>query len=203
MGQGYVLSTPLQAAVSAAIIANDGIYMQPTLVYEVLDNEGNVIQPFSPTVKWDITTDPLITVFDEFGISTEDKKVVEDWIVDLTQQGMRMTVTEGTLERYFRNFIINGKEIQIAAKTGTAEYCDNVAQARNLCIPGNWPSHAWVLAYGPYEDPEIAVAVFVYNGQEGASVAGPIARKVLEAYFELRAIDIREPEFTAPPIVLD
>jgi penicillin-binding protein 2 len=203
MGQGYVLSTPLQAAVSAAIIANDGVYMQPTLVYEVLDNEGNVIQPFSPTVKWDITTDPLITVFNEFGISTEDKKVVEDWIVDLTQQGMRMTVTEGTLERYFRDFIINGKEIQIAAKTGTAEYCDNVAQARNLCIPGNWPSHAWVLAYGPYEDPEIAVAVFVYNGQEGASVAGPIARKVLEAFFELRAIDSGEPEFVAPPVTVE
>jgi penicillin-binding protein 2 len=195
MGQGYVLATPLQAAVSAAIVANDGVYMQPTLVHEVLDNEGNVIQPFLPTVKWDITSDPVITVFDENGISTEEKKSVEDWVVDLTQQGMRMTITEGTLERYFSNFVINGKAIQIAAKTGTAEYCDNVAQARNLCIPGNWPSHAWVLAYGPYEDPEIAISVFVYNGQEGAAVAGPIARKILEAYFELKAIDSGEPEF--------
>ena len=133
MGQGYVLSTPIQAAVSAAIIANDGVYMQPTLVYEVLDHEGNVIQPFSPKVKWDITTDPVITVFNENGIPTEEKKSVEDWVVDLTQQGMRMTITEGTLERYFSNFVINGRDIQIAAKTGTAEYCDNVAQSRNLC----------------------------------------------------------------------
>lgn len=196
MGQGFVLSTPLQALVSAAIIANDGVYMQPTLVYEVLDNKGNVIQPFTPKIKWDITHDPVIAIFDENGIPTEEKKVVEDWIIDLTQQGMRLTVTEGTLVRQFRNFVINGKEIQLAAKTGTAEYCDNVAQEKNLCVPGNWPTHSWVLAYGPYEDPEIAVVAFVYNGGEGASVAGPIARKILEAYFELKAIDAGEPEFT-------
>lgn len=203
MGQGYVLATPIQAAVSAAIVANDGVYMQPTLVYEVLDHEGNVVQPFSPKVKWDITSDPVITVFNENGIPTEEKKSVEDWVVDLTQQGMRMTITEGTLERYFSDFVINGRDIQIAAKTGTAEYCDNVAQSRNLCVPGNWPSHAWVLAYGPYEDPEIAISVFVYNGQEGASVAGPIARKILEAYFELKAIDGGEPEFTEEPTIVE
>lgn len=195
MGQGYVLSTPLQVLVSAAIIANDGVYMQPTLVYEVLDSEGNVIRPFTPVIKWDITSDPLIAVFDENGISTDEKKVVEDWVIDLTQQGMRMTVTEGTAERIFRNFVVNGKEIQIAGKTGTAEYCDNVAQEKNLCQPGSWPTHAWFFAYGPYEDPEIAVVAFVYNGGEGASVAGPIARKILEAYFELKAIDAGEPEF--------
>ena len=198
MGQGFVLSTPLQVLVSAAITANDGVYMQPTLVREIQDSEGNVVQPFSPKVKWDITKDPLITVFDENGIATEEKKVVEDWVVDLTQQGMRMVITEGTAENYFRNFIINGKEIQVAGKTGTAEYCDNVAQEKNLCTPGNWPTHAWFVAYAPYEDPEIAVVAFVYNGGEGASVAGPIARKILEAYFELKAIDAGEAEVTTP-----
>ena len=201
MGQGFVLSTPLQVLVSAAIVANDGVYMQPTLVKEIQDSEGNVIQPFTPKVKWDITKDPLIVVFDENGIPTEEKKVVQDWVVDLTQQGMRMTITEGTAENYFRNFIINGKEIQIAGKTGTAEYCDNVAQEKNLCQPGNWPTHAWFIGYAPYEDPEIAVVAFVYNGGEGASVAGPIARKILEAYFELKAIDSGEPEYVEPEIV--
>ena len=198
MGQGFVLSTPLQVLVSAAIVANDGVYMQPTLVREIQDNKGNVVQPFSPKVKWDITKDPMIAVFDENGIATEEKKVVEDWVVDLTQQGMRMVITEGTAENYFRNFIINGKEIQVAGKTGTAEYCDNVAQSKNLCQPGNWPTHAWFIGYAPYEDPEIAVVAFVYNGGEGASVAGPIARKILEAYFELKAIDAGEAEVTTP-----
>ena len=45
------------------------------------------------------------------------------------------------------------------------------------------------MGYGPYEDPEIAVVAFVYNGGEGASVAGPIVRKIMEAYFALKAID--------------
>ncbi len=98
----------------------------------------------------------------------------------------------------FKNFIINGKEIQTAGKTGTAEYCDNVAQSKNLCQPGNWPAHAWYVGYAPYEDPEIAVVAFVYNGGEGASVAAPIVRKIMEAYFELKAIDAGEPEVTTP-----
>jgi penicillin-binding protein 2 len=45
------------------------------------------------------------------------------------------------------------------------------------------------VAFAPYEDPEIAVIAFVYNGGEGSSVAGPIVRRVLEAYFELKAAD--------------
>jgi len=195
MGQGFVLSTPLQVLVSAAIVANDGVYMQPTLVREIQDAGGNLVEPFEPQVKWDITQDPLIGVFDENGIITEEKKTVEPWVVDLTQQGMRMTVTEGTAERVFRDFIVNGEEIQLAGKTGTAEYCDNVAQEKNLCQPGNWPTHSWYVGYGPYEDPEIAVVAFVYNGGEGASVAGPIVRRIMEAYFELKAIDEGVPEF--------
>jgi len=189
MGQGFVLSTPLQVLVSAAIIANDGVYMQPTLVHQLLDSDGVIVQPFSPEIKWDITQDPLITVFDENGIPTEEKKVVEDWVIDLTQEGMRLAVTEGTVERQFEGFEANGEEIQTAGKTGTAEYCDNVAQSKNLCQPGNWPTHSWYVGYGPYEDPEIAVIAFVYNGGEGASVAGPIVRKIMEVYFELKAID--------------
>ena len=44
-----------------------------------------------------------------------------------------------------------------AGKTGTAEYCDKYANAKNLCIPGNWPTHAWTVAFAPYENPQIAV----------------------------------------------
>ncbi len=189
MGQGFVLSTPLQVLASAAIVANDGVYMQPTLVHRLLDSDGVIVQPFSPEVKWDITQDPLITVFDENGIPTEEKKVVEDWVINLTQEGMRLVVTEGTIERQFKGIEVNGEEIQTAGKTGTAEYCDNVAQSKNLCQPGNWPTHSWYVGYGPYEDPEIAVIAFVYNGGEGASVAGPIVRRIMEVYFELKAID--------------
>lgn len=210
VGQGYVLSTPLQVLLSAAIIANDGAYMQPTLIHEVMDPEGNIltmwmdaegniydqpiegsrqISPFVGNLNWDITKDPVIQEFGETTIRgcepiIGSTKIVEPWVVEKVQEGMRLAVTEGTLKDRFEDATISA-----AGKTGTAEYCDQYALAKNLCIPGNWPSHAWTVAYAPYENPEIAVVAFVYSGGEGSSVAGPIVRRVLEAYFELSAID--------------
>jgi penicillin-binding protein 2 len=91
-----------------------------------------------------------------------------------------------------------GMTIPAAGKTGTAEYCDNIAREKNLCNPGNWPAHAWFVGYAPYEDPEIIVVAFVYNGKEGSTVAAPIVRKVLEAYFELKDIDSGKAGTTNP-----
>lgn len=189
VGQGYVLATPLQILMSAATIANDGKLMQPQLVRDVLGGEGNVIQPFEPVMKWDITQDNLIQEYEETTVRgceliEGSTKNVEPWVIDKVQEGMRRAVTNGTLAREF--VFAN---IPAAGKTGTAEYCDQYANARGLCIPGNWPSHSWTVAYAPYEDPEIAVVAFVYNGGEGASVAGPIVRQLLNSYFELKAID--------------
>ncbi|PWH12894.1 MAG: penicillin-binding protein 2 [Anaerolineae bacterium] len=195
VGQGYVLATPLQVLMSAATIANDGKLMKPTLIREITDAEGNVIQPFSPVMRWDITKDAVIQEFYDTTIRGCEPiegrtKTVQPWVIDKVQEGMRRAVTNGTLAREFRNVTI-----AVAGKTGTAEYCDQYANAKNLCIPGNWPSHAWTVAYAPYEDPEIAVVAFVYNGGEGASVAGPIVRQVIQAYFELKRIDA---ELTSP-----
>lgn len=184
IGQGYVLSTPLQVLISAATLANDGKLMKPTLLKEVVDNEGKVVKTFSPTMTHDITKDPVITVFDENQFPTSQKKVVQPWVVDLLKQGMRKVVVDGTSSTIFK-----GMAIPSAGKTGTAEYCDDVAQSKNRCTFGNWPAHAWYVGYAPFDDPEIAVVAFVYNGGEGATVAAPIVRQVMEAYFELKAID--------------
>lgn len=189
VGQGYALATPLQILMSAATIANDGKLMAPTILHDVLDGEGNLIQSFEPKMRWDLTQDPIIEVYAENSIrgcqDTGERKTVQPWVFDKIQEGMRLAVLEGTLAREFSDV-----DIAIAGKTGTAEYCDEFAAAKNLCEPGNWPSHAWTIGYGPYEEPEIAVIAFVYNGGEGASVAGPIVRRVLEAYFELRNVDV-------------
>jgi len=186
VGQGYDLATPLQVLLSAATVADNGKLMAPTLLYEVLDSEGNVIQPFMPHLRWDLTVDPVIQVFEDNTIrgcqATGEMKTVQPWVFDQIRTGMRLAVTEGTLAKEFKNV-----SIAAAGKTGTAEYCDEFAKAKNLCEPGNWPSHAWTVAFAPYEDPEIAVVAFVYNGQEGSTVAGPIVRRVLEAYFELKS----------------
>lgn len=189
VGQGYVLATPLQVLMSAATIANDGKLMRPTLIHEILDAEGNVTQSFTPEMKWDITKDPVIQEYYDTTIRgcepIEGKtKTVQTWVVKKVQEGMRKAVTVGTLAKEFKDVTIAA-----AGKTGTAEYCDKYANAKNLCIPGNWPTHAWTVAYAPFDNPEVAVVAFVYNGGEGASVAGPIVRQVIQAYFELKAID--------------
>ena len=164
---------------------------------EILDGEGTLIKPFTPEELWDITTDPLIDVIADptspggcENKITGEKKTVDPYVIEKVQEGMRLAVLEGTLEREFSNVTIAA-----AGKTGTAEYCDKYANEKNLCKPGDWPTHAWTVAYAPYDDPEIAVVAFVYNGGEGASVAGPIVRQLLEAYFELKAADtaIRNP----------
>jgi penicillin-binding protein 2 len=119
----------------------------------------------------------------------DELKVVAPSTVAAVRTGTRMAVTEprGTLQREFQDF-----PIAVAGKTGTAEYCDDVARAADRCQFGSWPTHSWTLAYAPYEDPEIIVMAFAYNGGEGASVAAPIVSRVIRAYFELKSIDIAQ-----------
>jgi penicillin-binding protein 2 len=192
VGQGFVIATPLQVLLSAATIANDGALMRPTILEEILDSDGNVIKKFLPDLVWDITTEPVIDIFDDPSSPggcesklTGEKKSVEPWVIEKVQEGMRQAVLNGTLTDEFENV-----NISVAGKTGTAEYCDKYANDKNLCIYGAWPTHAWTTAYAPFEDPEIAVVAFVYNGGEGATVAGPIVRQLLEVYFEIKAGDI-------------
>lgn len=198
VGQGLVLATPLQVLLSATTIANDGALMRPTVLREVVDDEGKVIEPFQPVQEWDLTEDPIIVDYSDPSSAggCEGKKVrhtkplrvrtktVEPWVIERVQEGMRLAVLEGTLADEFENVTIPA-----AGKTGTAEYCDEVALEKNLCIPGQWPTHSWTVAYAPFDNPEIAVVAFVYNGGEGASVAAPIVRQVIQAYFELKTVD--------------
>ncbi len=191
VGQGYVLATPLQVLMSAATIANDGRQMQPTIIHEIVDGEGNVIQPFTPRLRWDITTDPVIKDFSCVSgecTPTGIMKTVSSAAVQEVQQGMRLAASDpsGTLNHSF-SFL--NYPIAIAGKTGTAEYCDDVANAKNLCNPGNWPAHGWTVAYAPYDNPEIAIIAFFYNAGEGGRVAAPTVKAVMNAYFELKAVD--------------
>lgn len=191
VGQGYVLATPLQVLMSAATIANDGRQMQPTVIHEIVDGEGNVIQPFTPRLRWDITTDPVIKDFNCVNgecTPTGTMKTVSLAAVQEVQAGMRLAATDsrGTLNHSF-SFL--NYPIAIAGKTGTAEYCDDVANKKGVCKPGDWPSHGWTLAYAPYDNPEIAILAFFYNAGEGGKVAAPTVKAVMNAYFELKAVD--------------
>ncbi|MDP2994044.1 MAG: penicillin-binding transpeptidase domain-containing protein, partial [Anaerolineales bacterium] len=174
-----------------ATIANDGRLMQPTIIHDILDGEGNVIQPFTPRLRWDITTDPVIKDFNCVNGEcnpTGKMKTVSPAAVQEVQAGMRLAATDpsGTLNHEF-SFL--NYPIAIAGKTGTAEYCDDVANAKGMCIRGEWPAHGWTMAYAPYDNPEIAILVFFYNAGEGGRVAAPTVKAVMDAYFEIKAVD--------------
>jgi penicillin-binding protein 2 len=65
--------------------------------------------------------------------------------------------------------------VTIAAKTGTAEFGPRHAD-------GSYDSHAWYAGYAPYDDPQIAVVVFLERGI-GATNGGPVARQIFDYYF--------------------
>lgn len=85
-----------------------------------------------------------------------------EWI----QKGMRENVVSGS------GTALKDLPFEVAGKTGTAQYY------------GNQKTHAWYVAYAPYDDPEIAMAVIVEGGGEGHAIAVPIAKEILEWYFE-------------------
>lgn len=106
---------------------------------------------------------------------------VSEASLSIVRQGMREAVVNGTSRAAALSYV------NLGGKTGTAEYCDNIAFPLGLCVPGNWPAHAWFTGYGPYENPEILVIAFIYNGKEGSSNALPVVRSTIEAYFRLKA----------------
>jgi penicillin-binding protein 2 len=159
IGQGSVLATPLQVVQATAAVANGGTIYRPRLVYEFLDPDGNVVQGFQPEIAAQLP------------VSQEN--------LNLVRQGMRRAVIEGTA-RWMRI----GAGLEVAAKTGTAEFCEIYPD----CLDEDGAiatTHAWFTAFAPYQDPEIAVVVFIYGGGEGSITAMPITAQILNYYFQL------------------
>jgi penicillin-binding protein 2 len=89
-------------------------------------------------------------------------------VIRLVQQGLRDVTKEGTAAGVFGA----GFPVDIAGKTGTAENSQGA-------------DHGWFVAYGPFADPNIVVAVIVENGGFGSQSAVPIGKRILEAAFGL------------------
>ena len=101
---------------------------------------------------------------------------------DLIHQGMKGVVDEsGTAKKYFSGWEYQD---QIAAKTGTAE-------VTTIDLENN----AWFVAFAPYENPEIAVAVFIPNGYSGGE-ASTAARDFIDWYMKQK--DLRTTDYTLP-----
>ena len=151
IGQGFILTTPLQMARVIAAVANSGVLTKPRLVDRAVDWRGRHAWQNGKVV--DGKLEP----------SVENLEVV--------RQGMRGAVTHGT------STVVNSPSVKVAGKTGTVESFPNPYNPKGR-------NHTWFVCFAPYENPEIAVAVFFQkSGGYGGSVSAPVARRIIDAYF--------------------
>ncbi len=179
IGQGFMLVTPLQILNATIAMVNGGTLYQPQIVYQVQDSTGEVVQSFEPKILHKID--------------------MPQEIFDMVNEGMRSTISmdDGTAAWRFIESPVN-----VAGKTGTAEYCpviqkDDGTYECLLSLDGYQLTHAWFTAYAPYEDPEIALVVFVHGNNrdviQGSEVAAPIARRIIDYYFSEPLLDPIDP----------
>jgi penicillin-binding protein 2 len=176
IGQGPINVTPLQQAHFAGEIAERGqIVATPRLVVATRAAGSDVITPRKPQLMKpiDIATD-------------------EQWSVVF--EGMEGAVgPSGTA-----HVAGAGAKYQWAGKTGTAQVVTvkQTESTKHVETDERKREHAWFIAFGPVDDPKIAVSVLVENAGFGATNAAPIARKVLDAY--LLGADAAAPSKPAP-----
>ncbi|WP_018414424.1 penicillin-binding protein 2 [Teredinibacter turnerae] len=166
IGQGDVLTTPLQLAVMTSTIASRGTHLRPRLVKQL----GN-----------QVTEREVV-----------DQIEVQSQYWDYVHSAMEGVVhsARGTAHRISR-----GIGYKMAGKSGTAQVV-GIAQDEEYDADKlderQW-DHALFIGFAPVEDPQIAIAIIVENGEHGSSAAGPIAREVFDTYFATQAEDNAKP----------
>ncbi|MDT4795640.1 Peptidoglycan D,D-transpeptidase MrdA [compost metagenome] len=177
IGQGYMQATPLQLAQAVALMANRGKWIRPHLAKTI---EGQPPQDPNP-VPDIVLRDPSY------------------W--DAGRIGMEQVVhgARGTAHK------VGAKSVyRIAGKSGTAQvvaikqgekYDRNKVQERHR-------DHALFVAFAPADDPKIAVAVMVENGESGSGVAAPVVKQVMDAWL-LGEDGQLKPEFRPPQPLAD
>ncbi len=165
IGQGYLLTTPVQLAAMTSGLATGSIY-RPHLVKKILDRDGKTTKEFQPEVLKRIELKP------------EHLRLV--------REGLLAVVNDpggtGASARLY--------EVKVAGKTGTSQVVK--LQESKRAVAYQYRDHALFIAFAPYDKPEIAVAVVVEHGQHGGGAAAPVAGQVLRKYFELKGV-VRKP----------
>lgn len=163
IGQGYVLTTPLQLAVMTAAVANGGKVLRPQVVKRIENLHGQVVFNAEPETFNTLDLPPNM--------------------FSAVRQGMEAVVNEaGGTGASCR---IPG--LRVAGKTGTAQ----VIQSKTAVASGdpkNLRDHALFVAFAPADKPKIAVAVIVEHGGHGGSAAAPVARAIFAQYFGLKDV---------------
>jgi len=154
IGQGYILTTPLQIAIAYSALVNGGQLITPRIV-ESIDG-----------------------VATEFSSKRIELKNNENW--ELIKKALVSVVesNKGTAHNLF------DPKKRIAGKTGTAQVKSLINDIKYQEIRENelLRDHALFVGYGPIEKPSLVVVVIVENGESGSLVAAPIVKKAINSY---------------------
>ncbi len=154
IGQGYMLSTPIQISQAIAVIANRGDILKPRLVEEIDE---------SPT---EIESLGKINLKDETNWEKIEKSMIEV-----------INAPNGTANN------IKDTRYVIAGKTGTAQIKSYEDQEyEDIRENPFFRDHALFVGYAPIPDPELLILVIIENGESGSRVAAPIAKAGFDYY---------------------
>lgn len=175
IGQGYILSTPLQLAVMTSRICNGGKAVKPWMVGAMNDQLSSKMHEYWPSLD------------------------IDPYHMKLVKRGMEAVVNHEKGTAHGSMIDIKGQEM--AGKTGTSQVRRISRQQRNEGlakqedIPWKYRHHALFVGYAPLENPEYVVSVVVEHGGSGSASAAPLAQKILQKAQEL---DIKSKSIVKP-----
>lgn len=176
IGQSYNTFTPIQMAKYVSMIANRGKKLDVTIVKSVVNSDGS-----------EVSRDEYENeIHQKLGLENDDSEEMtfDEKNIDAILEGMRGVTSEsgGTAYSIFQGF-----NIEVGGKTGTAQ--TGVKDKTN----------AWFVGFAPFDDPEIAIVVFVRNGGHGNYTA-EVARDVIAQYFGMNTNQITEDVSALPTV---
>ena len=168
IGQSYNNFTPIQMARYVSMIANDGKSVDVSIVKSIIRPDGSEVSE----EEIDNYVNEKLGIEDS---ELEDVEISKEDSEDI-KKGMRGVTSEagGTAYAYFSDL-----DIEIAGKTGSAQ----------TGVDGE--AHGWFVGFAPYDDPEIAVVVFVEKAGSGGYTAD-VAKKIIEEYFGMNSETVTE-----------
>jgi penicillin-binding protein 2 len=162
VGQSFTLITPIQIARFMAALFNGSALLIPQVTKWVGREGKERIFEFKPDVVG------------HWGLKKENIELVKKALIGVVNE------PHGTGKRARLN------RVRVAGKTGTAQVialAEEKESVEERDIPYEFRDHAWFVAVAPAENPVIALAILVEHSGLGGAVAAPIARDILEGYF--------------------
>ncbi|CAC9625961.1 Peptidoglycan D,D-transpeptidase MrdA (EC 3.4.16.4) [uncultured Gammaproteobacteria bacterium] len=167
IGQGFMTASPLQLAVSTAALANKGVIIQPKILKSI-HTYGEAIKEVKKGTRKQI---PI--------------KNIRNW--EEVIKGMKQTIysPRGTARKLNKDL-----KYTLAGKTGTAQVFGLDAEEQYIAanLDERLRDHALFTGFAPIKNPKIAIAVIVENAGSGSSKAAPLAKKLLDVYFEKQSL---------------